>query len=47
MNSLCSMALLLALSTVVLTGLSCCASKPKSYIVLLESHDGTTGMVLV
>jgi len=47
MNSLCSMALLLALSTVVLTGLSGCASKPKSYIVLLESPDGTTGKVLV
>lgn len=47
MNSLYRMALLLALSSVALSGLNGCASKPKSYIVLLESPDGTTGKVLV
>ena len=33
-----------AIASVVLTG---CASKPKSYVVLLESPDGTTGQVVV
>jgi len=44
MNSFVRMVCLLALSAVALTG---CATKPKSYIVLLESPDGTTGKVLV
>ncbi len=44
MNILCKTALLLAFAAVALTG---CASKPKSYVVLLESPDGTTGQVVV
>lgn len=47
MNPFVRMACLLALSTVALTGLSGCATKPKSYVVLLESPDGTTGKVVV
>ena len=46
MNPSVRMACLLVLSTVVLA-VSGCATKPKSYIVLLESPDGTTGKVLV
>ena len=44
MNTLQKIALLVVFSTLVLTG---CASKPKSYVVLLESPDGTTGQVVV
>ena len=44
MNTLRNTVLLLAFVTMALTG---CASKPKSYVVLLESPDGTTGQVLV
>jgi outer membrane protein OmpA-like peptidoglycan-associated protein len=44
MNTLRKTALLLAFAAVALTG---CASKPKSYVVLLESPDGTTGQVIV
>ena len=44
MNTLRNTALLLAFVAMALTG---CASKPKSYVVLLESPDGTTGQVLV
>ena len=44
MNTLRNTALLLAFVAMALTG---CASKPKSYVVLLESPDGTTGQILV
>ena len=40
-------AVLALLSIVALSGVSGCASKPKSYVVLLESPDGTTGKVVV
>lgn len=47
MNSFGRMVFLVALSAVALTGLSGCASQPKSYVVLMESPDGTTGKVVV
>ena len=47
MTPLARIAFLVALSAVALSGLSGCASKPVSYVVLLESPDGTTGKVVV
>lgn len=44
MRTLQKIALLGLFSALVLTG---CASKPKSYVVLLDSPDGTTGQVVV
>ena len=44
MNSLRTHTLLALLAALALAG---CASQPKSYVVLLESPDGTTGQVAV
>ena len=43
MGTLQKITLLVLFSALSLTG---CASKPKSYVVLLESPDGTTGQVV-
>lgn len=47
MTSVSRIAAGLALCAIILGGLAGCASKPVSYIVLLESPDGTTGKVVV
>ena len=44
MRTLQQITLLVLFSALALAG---CASKPKSYVVLLESPDGTTGQVVV
>ncbi len=47
MKPISGIALLAASTLIAFGGLSGCASQPKSYIVLLESPDGTTGKVVV
>ena len=44
MKTICRITFCAAIASIVLTG---CASRPKSYVVLLESPDGTTGQVVV
>ena len=47
MKPLSGIAMLAASAMIAVGGLSGCASQPKSYVVLLESPDGTTGKVVV
>lgn len=47
MKSISRIALFAASALIAVGGLSGCASQPKSYVVLLESPDGTTGKVVV
>ena len=47
MKPFSGLAMLAVFATVAIGGLSGCASPPKSYVVLLESPDGTTGKVVV
>ncbi len=47
MKPISGIAVLAVSATLAIGGLSGCASQPKSYVVLLESPDGTTGKVVV